>query len=78
MLSPGPDEPDAEQVQQYIKLLVDELIILFEKGIVVKTPAHPDGTYLLYHPRRMILSYVYQVSSFMLFSLLSFAIIPQW
>jgi len=43
MMTPGPTEPTAEQLQNYIALLVDDLIELYENGVVMKTPSHPEG-----------------------------------
>jgi hypothetical protein len=40
---PGPGEPNAEQLQELQKILVDELIKLWKDGIIVKTPLHPNG-----------------------------------
>ena len=42
-MTPGPKEPTAEQLQHYLKLLVDDLVKLYEEGIVVKTNQYPEG-----------------------------------
>jgi hypothetical protein len=42
---PGPQEPTAEQLQHHLKILVDELVQLYEDGIVIETPEHPQGEY---------------------------------
>ncbi|EJD36723.1 hypothetical protein AURDEDRAFT_174243 [Auricularia subglabra TFB-10046 SS5] len=34
-LVPGPKEPTCQQLQRYLLLLVDDLIKLFEEGIIV-------------------------------------------
>jgi hypothetical protein len=39
----GRKEPTAAQLQRYLKIIVDDLIMLHEEGIVVKTPEYPDG-----------------------------------
>jgi hypothetical protein len=40
---PGPKEPDADQLQEYLRLVVDDLIKLYEHGIRVPTPSSPQG-----------------------------------
>ncbi|KAJ7779374.1 hypothetical protein DFH07DRAFT_730185, partial [Mycena maculata] len=42
-MPPGPTEPTADQLQQYLKVVVDDLILLYEQGIFIKTPEYPDG-----------------------------------
>ncbi|KAJ7609571.1 hypothetical protein DFH06DRAFT_1017021, partial [Mycena polygramma] len=39
----GLKEPTAEQLQPYLKIIVDDLLMLYDDGIVVKTPEYPDG-----------------------------------
>ncbi|KAJ7668842.1 hypothetical protein B0H17DRAFT_1335884 [Mycena rosella] len=39
---PGPTEPTADQLQHYLKIIVDDLIMLYEESIWVETPEHPD------------------------------------
>ena len=41
---PGPKEPDADQLQEYLRIIVDDLIKLFHDGIRVPTPSSPEGT----------------------------------
>ncbi|KAJ7222107.1 hypothetical protein GGX14DRAFT_532195 [Mycena pura] len=36
----GLKKPTAEQLQPYLKIIVDDLIMLYDDGIVVKTPYH--------------------------------------
>ncbi|EPQ57917.1 hypothetical protein GLOTRDRAFT_91486 [Gloeophyllum trabeum ATCC 11539] len=43
VIIPGPSEPTAEQLQKYLKIIVDDLIKLFEEGIMIKTPQYPEG-----------------------------------
>jgi len=43
MLTPGPKEPTVEQLCEFNRLLVDDLIELYEHGIVMKTPRYPEG-----------------------------------
>lgn len=45
----GRKEPTAEQLQNYLKIIVDDLIMLYEDGIVVKTPEYPDGINIAIH-----------------------------
>jgi hypothetical protein len=40
---PGPTEPTAEQLQHYLKIIIDDLVQLYEHGITVKTSEHPNG-----------------------------------
>ena len=40
---PGPKEPDADQLQEYLRIIVDDLIKLFYDGIRVPTPSSPEG-----------------------------------
>jgi hypothetical protein len=53
----GRKEPTAEQLQHYLKIIVDDLITLYDDGIMVKTPEYPDGmavvlfNYFLSHHR---------------------------
>ena len=42
-MTPGPKEPDADQIQEYLRIIVDNLIMLFEEGIRVPTPSSPEG-----------------------------------
>jgi hypothetical protein len=42
-MTPGPREPTAEQLQNYLKDIVDDLIMLYERGITVTSPEHPNG-----------------------------------
>ena len=49
-MMPGPKEPDADQIQEYLSIIVDNLIALYEDGIQVPTPSSPEGR-LIVHPR---------------------------
>lgn len=42
-LTPGPSEFSADELQSFLKNLVDELIQLYEEGIFIKTPLYPQG-----------------------------------
>ncbi|TDL13710.1 hypothetical protein BD410DRAFT_734965 [Rickenella mellea] len=42
-MTPGPTEPTAEQLQHYLKILVDDLLKLYETGIKIITPSCPEG-----------------------------------
>ncbi|KAK7035079.1 hypothetical protein R3P38DRAFT_2518789 [Favolaschia claudopus] len=48
-MTPGPREPTAEQLQNYLKTIVDDLIELYEHGILIESPDHPNGG-LLHDP----------------------------
>ncbi|KAJ7720064.1 hypothetical protein B0H14DRAFT_3521066 [Mycena olivaceomarginata] len=40
---PGPQEPTGDQLQNHLKIVVDDLLELYEHVIIVKTPEHPNG-----------------------------------
>ena len=42
-MTPGPKEPDSEQIQEYLQLIVDDLIMLWKYGIWILTPSCPQG-----------------------------------
>jgi len=46
-MMPGPKEPDADQIQEYLQIIVHNLLMLFEKGIRVPTLSSPEGNYIL-------------------------------
>ena len=46
-MTPGPNEPTSEQLQNYMRLLVDDLLALYLEGVRIPTPSCPDGTCLL-------------------------------
>ena len=57
-LTPGPHELDADALQYFMKFFVDDLLMLYDDGIVVKTPAFPEGTqYFVQSVRRTKLTY---------------------
>jgi hypothetical protein len=43
---PGPQEPTGQQLQHYLKIVVDDLLDLYDRGIIVETPEHPTGKQL--------------------------------
>jgi hypothetical protein len=43
IILPGPHEQTADQLQNYIKIIVDDLLKLFYKGIYIRTPCYPQG-----------------------------------
>ena len=43
----GPREPTAEQLQEYLRLLVDDLLLLFTIGVRIPTPSCPEGAFVL-------------------------------
>ncbi|KAJ6540384.1 hypothetical protein B0H19DRAFT_1077796 [Mycena capillaripes] len=42
-MPPGPHEATAEQLQHHLKIIVDDLIMLHEEGIIIKTPEYPNA-----------------------------------
>lgn len=44
-MTPGPKEPTGDQLQHLLKIVVDDLLLLYKDGVMVKTPAFPNGTY---------------------------------
>jgi hypothetical protein len=44
--TPGPSEPTAEQLQFQVALTADELLMLYEDGVIIRTPQFPQGYYL--------------------------------
>ncbi|KAJ7583887.1 hypothetical protein C8J56DRAFT_1166808 [Mycena floridula] len=40
---PGPKEADFDQVQRYLRVLVNELLRLWQDGVVIPTPKFPNG-----------------------------------
>nr|GAT56532.1 predicted protein [Mycena chlorophos] len=42
-MTPGPTEPTGSQLQNYLALVVDDLLDLYQNGIVVYTREYPDG-----------------------------------
>jgi hypothetical protein len=46
-IPPGPTEFNADQLQGFMINLIDDLINLYENGILVKTPSYPQGTLML-------------------------------
>jgi len=42
-MPPGPTEPTAEELQSPLKLIVDDLLMLYKDGIVVPTMEYPNG-----------------------------------
>ncbi|KAI1783783.1 hypothetical protein LXA43DRAFT_1067338 [Ganoderma leucocontextum] len=42
-IMPGPKEADPDQVQRYMRVLVNELLRLWFYGAVIPTPKHPKG-----------------------------------
>lgn len=47
-MTPGPKEPNEEELQEYQVIIVDDLIILFYEGVTMKTADYPNG--MLLHP----------------------------
>lgn len=42
-MTPGPKEPTGDQLQHLLRVIVDDLIGLYENGITIRTPKHPEG-----------------------------------
>ena len=42
-MTPGPNEPTAEEMQLHLKRVVNELLELYEHGVIVRTPSYPEG-----------------------------------
>ncbi|KAF8578426.1 hypothetical protein K439DRAFT_1621346 [Ramaria rubella] len=42
-MTPGPHEPTAEELQNHLKFIVDDLLLLYDEGIIVQTPMFPQG-----------------------------------
>lgn len=42
-ITPGPKEFNSDQLQHFMKNYVDDLLELYDNGIFVKTPEHPNG-----------------------------------
>ncbi|KAH7923260.1 hypothetical protein BV22DRAFT_965875, partial [Leucogyrophana mollusca] len=42
-MTPGPTEPNGSQLQNYMKLVVDDLLLLYDQGVIYHTPLHPEG-----------------------------------
>ena len=40
---PGPGVANAEKTQRFMKIFIDDLIRLYEDGILVRTPKYPHG-----------------------------------
>jgi hypothetical protein len=47
-ISPGPKELDSDQLQFFMKDYVDDLLRLYDEGIIIKTSKYPDGQLQLY------------------------------
>jgi hypothetical protein len=43
-MTAGPKEPTADKLQFNLKQIVDKLILLYTRGIIIKTRLHPNGT----------------------------------
>ncbi|KII85388.1 hypothetical protein PLICRDRAFT_31629 [Plicaturopsis crispa FD-325 SS-3] len=40
---PGPKEPNPDEVQEFLKVLVNELLRLWKDGVIIITPSYPNG-----------------------------------
>ncbi|KAF8577397.1 hypothetical protein K439DRAFT_1622144 [Ramaria rubella] len=57
-MTPGPHEPTAEDLQNHLKFIVDDLLLLYDEGIIVKTPMFPFAclTFICDHPAAVKMS----------------------
>jgi hypothetical protein len=44
IMTPGPTEQDAEQLQNYLRLIVDDLATGYDHGFRIPTASCPGGT----------------------------------
>lgn len=42
-MTPGPNEPTSAQLQHCLKIIVDDLLDLYNSGIEINSPEHPNG-----------------------------------
>lgn len=47
-MTPGPKEPTGQQLQNYMKFIVDDLLKLYDDGIIFHTPAYPQGLFVFH------------------------------
>lgn len=47
-ITPGPKEWTSEELQFFVVNYVNDLIILFEQGVLVQTPKYPNGMYIFH------------------------------
>ncbi|KAJ6534244.1 hypothetical protein B0H19DRAFT_1080731 [Mycena capillaripes] len=69
----GQKEPTAKQLQPHLKIIVDDLIMLYEDGIVIKTPEYPDGRITNYLPAKHVKNIENQFTMCSIFSRLQHA-----
>lgn len=50
-LTDGPKEPDAEELQNWMALIIDDLLMLYYLGIFGPTPSAKEGEYILHIAR---------------------------
>jgi hypothetical protein len=46
-MTPGPKEPTTDQLQHLLKLIIDDLLVLYKDGVSIKTPVFPNGYFSL-------------------------------
>lgn len=49
-ITPGPSEFTTEQLQVFMKTFVDDLIKLYEDGVLIRTPLYPHGRCFIFAP----------------------------
>ncbi|KAG0694055.1 hypothetical protein DFH29DRAFT_764462, partial [Suillus ampliporus] len=42
-ITPGPKEFNLDQLQHFMKNYIDDLLKLYDDGILIKTPGYPSG-----------------------------------
>jgi hypothetical protein len=45
-MTPGPTEPSGEQLQHYLKIAIDDLLDLYDNGMLYKTAKFPEGKFI--------------------------------
>lgn len=56
-IHPGPGAPDSKAVQYVLAPIVDELLVLYREGVVIKTERFPEGKAKSHTSMACILSY---------------------
>jgi hypothetical protein len=45
LMTPGPNEPTADELQYEVELIVGQLVDFYKHGVVIKTPKFPKGMF---------------------------------
>ena len=43
-MTPGPNEPDAEELQYFLELTIDDLLVLYDEGLTAPTHSYKEGS----------------------------------